>query len=64
MQAEELIKQEMITMLHYDALHNPTDIKKQLSVVNQAQHMAYLEQRPYQAYSPEDMTKVHTVSKG
>lgn len=57
LQAEELIKQEMITMLHYDALHNPVDAKKP-AVLSQAHHIAYLEQRPYQSFTPEDLAKV------
>lgn len=48
----------MITMLHYDALHNPLDAKKQSNVVSQAQHMAYLEQRPYETFTPTDMAQV------
>nr|XP_018905545.1 PREDICTED: cell division cycle 5-like protein [Bemisia tabaci] len=54
--AEELIKREMITMLHYDALQNPVPSeKKQSNVVSQAQHLAYLEQHPYQPVPLEDI---------
>lgn len=58
--AEELIKQEMITMLHYDAVYSPEvgeKGKKQSSVLSQAQHLAYLEQTPYESYSPQDLEK-------
>ncbi|XP_021355301.1 cell division cycle 5-like protein [Mizuhopecten yessoensis] len=63
--AEELIKKEMLTMLHYDAVYSPTpgqlgvnpNSKKpsQKGVVNQAQHLAYLEQHPYSGYTEEDI---------
>lgn len=60
--AEELIKQEMITMLHYDAVQNPLPVdsqvgKKQGNVLTQAQHLAYLDQRPYENFTPLDVTK-------
>lgn len=50
----------MITMLHYDAVHSP-DVgekgKKQSSVLSQAQHLAYLEQHPYEAFSSQELEK-------
>uniref|UniRef100_A0A673CTD1 Cell division cycle 5-like protein n=1 Tax=Sphaeramia orbicularis TaxID=375764 RepID=A0A673CTD1_9TELE len=55
--AEELIKQEMITMLHHDCLHHPSsNAASQLqrgktrgpaSTSNNASHIAYLETHPY-----------------
>lgn len=66
--AEELIKQEMITMLHYDCLHHPTsNAASQLqrgknrgptSTSNNASHIAYLEAHPYKQFSSEDMERV------
>ncbi|XP_074646818.1 cell division cycle 5-like protein [Tubulanus polymorphus] len=64
--AEELIKREMVTMLHYDSLYSPTPaqlgvtpgVKKQpqqRSIVNQAQHKAYLEQNSYDQFDDEDL---------
>lgn len=66
--AEELIKQEMITMLHYDCLHHPTNnaasqpprgkTRGPTSTSNNASHVAYLEAHPYKQYSSEDMEQV------
>jgi hypothetical protein len=61
-QAEELIKREMITMLHYDAVYSPpiipAETKKRGQVTSQAQHLAYLEQHPYQTYSQDQLSQV------
>lgn len=66
--AEELIKQEMITMLHYDCLHHPSNnAASQLlrgknrgptSTSNNASHIAYLETHTYKPISTEEMEKV------
>lgn len=66
--AEELIKKEMITMLHHDCLHHPTNnAASQLqrgknrgptSTSNNASHVAYLEAHPYKQFSSEDMEQV------
>lgn len=66
--AEELIKQEMITMLHHDCLHHPTNnaasqllrgkTRGPTSTSNNASHVSYLEAHPYKQYSPEDMEQV------
>ena len=60
----------MITMLHHDAAFNPTlsqqgiapGSKKgqpsQKAVINQAQHLAYLEKKPYKEYSEQQMKDV------
>lgn len=69
--AEELIKQEMITMLHYDCLHHPpANAASQLqrgktrgptSTSNNASHIAYLDTQPYKPVSTEEMEQVtHT----
>ncbi|RVE53180.1 hypothetical protein evm_002277 [Chilo suppressalis] len=54
--AEELLKAEMVTMLHYDALHDPPlGIDKKRVVQLQAAHMAYLEQHPYEEFTAEEL---------
>ncbi|KAM4607720.1 cell division cycle 5-like protein [Polymixia lowei] len=65
--AEEMIKQEMITMLHYDCLHHPSvNLASQLqrskargpaSTSNNASHIAYLDTHSYQPISTEEMEK-------
>lgn len=65
--AEELIKQEMLIMLHYDAVQNPTSQQIGItpgskkpkqphsSVLNQAQHLAFLEKHPYEKMPEEEL---------
>ncbi|CAH0702784.1 unnamed protein product [Spodoptera exigua] len=54
--AEELLKHEMLTMLHYDALRDPPPgIDKKRAVQLQASHLAYLEQNPYEEFSAEEL---------
>lgn len=58
--AEELIKQEMITMLHYDALLNPVEPPpgappKKPTALQQLQ--VYLDQNPYDEFEREDLDK-------
>lgn len=64
--AEELIKQEMLIMLHHDCAYNPTAAQlgitpgkknqpSQKSVVNQAAHIAFLEQHPLEKVSEADL---------
>lgn len=52
----------MITMLHYDALHNPVSAPvitaKKNPQVNEAQHGAYLEKYNYSKYTEDDIAKV------
>ncbi|KAI5102492.1 cell division cycle 5-like protein [Silurus meridionalis] len=61
--AEELIKKEMITMVHYDSLHHPyTDVlskkgKGAGSGSTNAEHVAYLEKTAYEKVSEEDLLK-------
>lgn len=54
--AEELIKQEMVTMLHYDALHDPVSIpgiaKKPGATT---QHLSYLEQNSYDDFELDEL---------
>lgn len=71
--AEELIKQEMITMLHHDCLHHPSgNSASQLqrgktrgptSTSNNASHIGYLDSHPYKPVSTEDMEQVTHTSK-
>lgn len=66
--AEELIKQEMNTMMHFDCLHHPSgSAASQLqrgknrgpaSTSNNASHIAYLEAHPYKPIVPEEMEQV------
>lgn len=63
--AEELIKQEMVTMLHYDALNDPVAIpglgqpKKQTSNI----HAAYLENHPYRQYTKRELEEAKLMLK-
>ncbi|XP_028172870.1 cell division cycle 5-like protein [Ostrinia nubilalis] len=55
-QAEELLKAEMVTMLHYDALRDPPPgVDKKRIVQLQAAHLAYLEQHPYEDFLPSEL---------
>lgn len=66
------MKREMVTMLHYDAVYNPTLSQQGLSagkkapsqkaVVNQAQHLAYLEQHHYKKYDEYDLEQVRYLA--
>lgn len=66
-QAEELIKKEMITMIHYDSLHHPyTEVlakkgKGAGSGSTNIEHIAYLEKSPYEKVAEEDLKKVSFV---
>ncbi|XP_047528491.1 cell division cycle 5-like protein isoform X1 [Vanessa atalanta] len=54
--AEELLKAEMLAMLHYDALHDPPPgVDKKRIVQLQASHLAYLEQHPYEQFTAEEL---------
>ncbi|KAM4772239.1 cell division cycle 5-like protein [Rhinophrynus dorsalis] len=60
--SEEMIKKEMITMLHYDSLHSPygdgSGLKKgkgPSSAATNTEHVAFLEQNPYEKISEEDL---------
>ncbi|MEE6514022.1 hypothetical protein FKM82_021944, partial [Ascaphus truei] len=58
--SEEMIKKEMITMLHYDSIHYPygdnAGVKKTKgSGSSNAEHVAFLELSPYDKLSKEDL---------
>ncbi|XP_037536510.1 cell division cycle 5-like protein [Nematolebias whitei] len=72
--AEELIKQEMITMMHNDCLHHPSanaanaanqlqrgKTKGPASTSNNASHISYLETHPYKPVSTEDMEQAKVI---
>ncbi|KAI0237412.1 Cell division cycle 5-like protein [Lamellibrachia satsuma] len=71
--AEELIKKEMMKMLHHDAVYNPTlaqqglvSTKKgvkpsQKASVTKAAHLAYLEQHPLQTADPDLLEKAQAL---
>lgn len=64
--AEELIKQEMITMLHYDALLNPVAQRanappKKVSSLQQIQ--SYLEQNRYDEYEEYELSQAEELLK-
>ncbi|XP_039278089.1 cell division cycle 5-like protein [Nilaparvata lugens] len=62
--AEELIKQEMITMLHYDAIYSPdTEKTSNRNMMSQAQHMAHLEQHPYESFTPQELARAEEMLK-
>ena len=64
--AEELIKREMLVMLHYDCLETPTPSQRgegskkksgaDRGIINEQQHRQYLDKHPYQTFSDEEMT--------
>lgn len=62
-QAEELIKREMITMIHHDSLHHPYSeplskkTKGPGSSSNNAEHIAYLDKIAYTKVSEDDLRK-------
>ena len=68
LQAEELVKKEMLTMLHHDALYTPSPNQlgvvpgnkkqSQKGVINQAQHAAFLEEHPYEKVDEVDLEEV------
>lgn len=69
--AEELIKQEMITMLHFDCLHHPpaasasqlqrSKSRGPTSTSNNASHIAYLESNSYQPIMTEEMEQASAL---
>lgn len=57
--AEELIKREMITMMHYDATQNPVQhSNKKLYTSTMVQAQSYLEQHPYMDFDKEEIIAV------
>lgn len=72
--AEELIKEEMLIMMHHDAVYTPTPQQlgippgskkppSQKGVINQAQHLSYLEQNPYDQFDDEELQLAHQLLK-
>merc|ERR1712223_989255 len=71
--AEELIKREMIIMMHHDCIETPTpaqmgegsgEKKKNLddrSIMNEASHRAYLDKHPYQRFDDGDIAKANEL---
>lgn len=62
--AEELIKQEMITMLHYDAMLNPVTLRanmfpKKTPSLHQIQ--CYLDQNPYDEFVEEELNQAQKL---
>ncbi|XP_078001466.1 cell division cycle 5-like protein [Glandiceps talaboti] len=57
--AEELIKQEMITMLHNDSLKHPTE----KTVQSKLNHTQYLEHHPFTTYEDEDIERAKELLK-
>lgn len=60
--AEEIIKREMLVMMHHDALETPTlqqqglgSKKGERGIVGEDAHRAYLERHPYREYSKEEL---------
>ncbi|XP_037799007.1 cell division cycle 5-like protein [Penaeus monodon] len=60
--SEELIKREMVTMLHFDALHTPTGPpNRKGSVAAEAQHRDHLERHPYKRYGESDIEEARDM---
>ncbi|XP_077437336.1 cell division cycle 5-like protein [Vanacampus margaritifer] len=67
--ADELVKREMITMMHYDCLHHPTaagqlqrvKARGPASASNNALHIAYLDGHAYNTVSTDDMDKAKAI---
>lgn len=50
LQADELIKREMLTMLNYDNMKNPVISNSKKAVSLMSQYQSYLDQQPYTEY--------------
>lgn len=66
--AEELIKQEMLVMLHHDSLKFPPVLSvllkgKQPPRLNLAHHASYLERHPYQEFEEGEIDIAHQLLK-
>lgn len=61
--AEELIKKEMLTMMHFDSLRNPVNSGNEkgsgLSRKAIEASQSFLNSNPYEEYKEEDMTEVN-----
>ena len=61
-EAEEMIKQEMLVMLHHDALKNPT-IDQLSKPVSSDVHSSFLARNPYQEVNLDDLEKADELLK-
>ena len=70
--AEELIKREMLVMLHHDCLETPTSAqmgeaagkkseKADKAIVNEQSHRIYLDKHPYQQFSEDEMAEAKAL---
>merc|ERR1712051_370983 len=71
--AEELIKREMVLMMHHDCIETPTPAqmgegsskKKKItddrSILNEASHRAYLDKHPYQRFDDDDIAAANDL---
>merc|ERR1712051_511242 len=71
--AEELIKREMVLMMHHDCIETPTPAqmgegsgkkKKNMddrSILNEASHRAYLDKHPYQRFDDDDIAAANDL---
>jgi len=61
--AEELIKQEMLTMMHYDSIHNPTATALEKGMSRKAIESShnYLGNHPYNEYNESEMGRAQEL---
>ena len=59
LQAEELIKREMIVMQRYDGLHDPVPGTSQMAM---QQYQSYLDTHPYQQVQQHEMEQVRVTA--
>ncbi|XP_050079283.1 cell division cycle 5-like protein [Anopheles maculipalpis] len=63
--AEELVKQEMVKMLNYDALRNPIQQQQQQAASMKrpamSQYQSYLEQHPYESIDETDLAEAREM---
>jgi len=74
--AEELIKREMLTMMHYDAKENPTESQLGVSILNKAKsvdpsksaqlaaaHKTFLDKRPHESFTEAEVAEADALLK-
>ncbi|XP_051780373.1 cell division cycle 5-like protein [Erpetoichthys calabaricus] len=67
--AEELVKKEIITMLHFDNLHHPyldsagRKLKGPGTGANNAEHITYLDHCPYEKFTEDELRKANDLLK-
>uniref|UniRef100_A0A8C4R7W6 CDC5 cell division cycle 5-like (S. pombe) n=1 Tax=Eptatretus burgeri TaxID=7764 RepID=A0A8C4R7W6_EPTBU len=61
--AEEMVKQEMLILIHYDSLHHPVSGKARggTQTSNTTDHVAFLEKHPYEKMNEEDLKKAREL---